>query len=300
MARAGSNIFFTRRRAEEAAADLPALMAGAERAVASVLLGEHTQRKTGAGERFWQFREYMAGDRPQDVDWRQSGKTDQVYIRQKEWQTPQATIFWCNRSAGMNFQSEEALNSKADAAKILTLAMALLVTRAGDQAGLFGQPRTGRSEAALERIGNGLFENSSGEHGLPDFNTYTCPKNSSLVMAGDFLEAADNIETAFKALSAQSQGGLMLQVLDPAEIDLPYSGRVIFEDPMNKARELVNHVSSVRDAYKGRIADHLRQVETLCRSYHWNYFLHRTDVPVRESLAAIWALIHHHHEVNPA
>ena len=299
MALARPNILLTRQRAEDAASDLPALMASAEKAVSSVLLGEHTQRKTGAGERFWQFREYMPSDRPQDIDWRQSGKTDQVYIRQKEWQTPQGTIFWCSRSAGMEFTSDEALPSKAEAAKVLTLALAMLITRAGDQVGLYGHQRTGRSEAALQRIGTGLFEELKNPTPLPP-DTYATPKNSSLVQIGDFLEPPEDIEHVFKNLSAQSQSGLVIQVLDPAEIELPYQGRVIFEDPQNKGREIVNHVGSIRAAYKERIESQMASVESLCRKYQWNYFLHRTDTPAKETLAAIWAQMNRHHEINSA
>lgn len=283
-----------RQSAEEAAASLPALMAAAEKAAASVLHGEHTQRKTGAGEKFWQFREYRTGDRPQDIDWRQSAKTDQLYIRQKEWQTPQATIFWCSRVPGMDFSSAENILSKSEAAKILVLALSILITRAGDQVGLLDLPNTGRSESVLQRIGAALTETPKNSAPLPSIPTHTHPKNTRLVQAGDFLAPLEAIERAFKNLSARNKDGLVIQVLDPAEIELPFSGRVLFEDPADKQRLLINHVPSIRDAYRQRLREHIAGVESLSRQHHWLYILHRTDIPVKDTLAQIWALMHRH------
>lgn len=287
-----NNLPAIRKHAEEAAADLPALMAEAYKAVESVLHGDHAQRKAGAGEKFWQFREYAPHDRPQDIDWRQSAKTDRVYIRQKEWQTPQSVIFWCSRSASMNFSSDKKIPTKAQTAQILTLALAILMTRAGEQVGIFGTRQTGRSEAALERIGNALCCPDNEEE-LPNHTQYQPPKNAGLVQIGDFLSPHENIENTFNRLSPQTTGGFVIQVLDPAEIELPYHGRMIFEDPTKKIRETVNHVPSVRDVYKQRVEDHINNVAHLCRQNRWAHILHRTDTPLKDTLAKIWADISH-------
>ena len=148
----------TRQKAEESAADLPGLMARAEKAVSSLLHGEHNQRKPGSGVQFWQFRDYAPQDRPQEIDWRQSARTDNVFIRQKERETPQTALFWCSSSPGMDFHSNAAPDTKKQAGQILTLALSILITRAGDRIGVYGSNKTGRSDAALERIGNALFE----------------------------------------------------------------------------------------------------------------------------------------------
>ena len=85
--------FFSRliTRAERDAAHLPDMQLRAEKAAQSIFNADHNQHKTGTGEKFWQYREYIFGDRPQDIDWRQSAKGDRIYIRQKEWQT---TLHW--------------------------------------------------------------------------------------------------------------------------------------------------------------------------------------------------------------
>jgi hypothetical protein len=146
-----------RHRAELSAAGLPALMAAAEKAVATLHSGDHRQRKTGGGENFWQFREYDPGDRPQDIDWRQSAKGDHLYVRQKEWQTAQTILFWAQNDKGMALQTGRARTSKHDGAIIISLALGILLTRSGEHIGPLEEPNhTGHSERALQNLAESL------------------------------------------------------------------------------------------------------------------------------------------------
>ena len=273
--------------AKDAASDLPALMLKAEKAVAGILQGEHTQKKSGAGERFWQFRDYVPGDRPQDIDWRQSAKTDHVYIRQKERQTTQSAVFWCGESASMNFTSDKKYPSKAETAKILTLALAMLMTRAGEQVGIFGDTKTGRTENTLHHMGNILCNGDLYCEELPDPSACKLPRHCTFIQIGDFLNPPNEIETAFKKLSTHTKNGLVVQVLDPAELDLPYAGRFIFEDPATKTQEQVGHVGSIRTAYKQRISEHINAVRNICRDRQWDYHLYATDQNISDTLMRI-------------
>lgn len=280
-----------RQRAEEEAAHLSFLMAEAEKAVASIFHGEHRQRKAGTGENFWQFREYYSGDRPQDIDWRQSGKTSRIFIRQKEWQTNQSVYLWCSHAPGMDFQSQEKSFSKSDSAKIITLALALLLTHAGEEVGMLNSVRKGRSENALQKITENLIDKGRNKDSLP---SGSMPPNSSLFLIGDFLDPPGNIEDRFKDLAARADGGFVIQILDPAEIDLPYEGRIIFESPEGKQRELINNVSSIREEYKQRIRAHIEEVKSICRRCEWHYALHVIDRDIKDTLLEIWLAINLH------
>lgn len=280
-----------RQRAEDAAAHLSFLMAEADKAVASILHGEHRQRKSGSGERFWQFREYHPGDRPQDIDWRQSGKTDRVFIRQKEWQTNQGCFFWMTRSESMAFQSSDKILSKADAARVLTLALALLLTHGGEEIGILGSPRKGRSQAALQTLADSLLETAWHAETLPSGRP---APNSSVYLLGDFLDPIDEIEIAFKNLSAQSDAGFVIQILDPAELELPYDGRIVFEAPTDKQRELVNNVGSVRAEYSRRINAHIAAVRNICQTCEWHHVLHATNRDIKDTLLEVWMILTTH------
>lgn len=281
-----------RQGAEAASESLPALWADAENAVASVLHGDHPQSKPGMGEKFWQYREYAPGDRPQDIDWRQTAKTEHVFIRQKEWQTTQTAILWCSQSAGMGFSSRPSrYPSKAQAARVLTLALALMMTRAGEQIGSFGARKTGRSENALLDLALKLTEDIRSVAPLPDPDLYDLPPHAFFVQAGDFLEPLERIEENFKQFSGQSAGGLVVQVLDPAELSLPYDGRVLFRNMAQEQTLRIDNVASVRKAYQQRIAAHNDALHQLCKEHHWHHVLHRTDRPYADTLSTIWAML---------
>src|SRR5476651_2667368 len=85
-------------------AGLPPLMVAAERLAASVSLGVHGRRRAGIGESFWQFRRYQNEDAAR-IDWRQSAKSQHLFVREREWEAAQTVWFWRDASANMSFQS---------------------------------------------------------------------------------------------------------------------------------------------------------------------------------------------------
>ena len=69
---------------------LPPLLIAAERIAATVVQGVHGRRRVGSGDVFWQHRPYYPGDELRQLDWRQSAKSDKVYLRQMEWAAAQS------------------------------------------------------------------------------------------------------------------------------------------------------------------------------------------------------------------
>lgn len=289
-AKSGFTLPLLRRRAEEESAGLPSLMTAAQHAAQTIRSGEHAKRRPGSGEKFWQFRDYQPGDRPQDIDWRQSAKSDRIFIRQKEWQTAQTALFWCAGGPGMNWRSDEKLATKRETALTVALGLAILMTHGGEQIGLLGGGMNpGRSELALESLGRHLLRNHG--HALPDI-TKAAPRHANLVLVGDFLEPLERIEATFAALAARTESAIVIQTLDPAELELPFSGRVIFEDTgAQHERHHVTQVASIRAEYQKRIEAHIEAVAHLCLRRQWNWLPHNTRAPVRDALADAWTML---------
>lgn len=273
--------------ADEAAAGLPALMSDAQKAATSVLTGDHAQRKAGTGEKFWQFREYGEGDRPQDIDWRRSARGERVFVRQKEWQTTQTALFWCQRNRAMTYHSRADLPRKGDHAMILTLALASLLNGGGEETGLLnGEIRPGRTEATRLRMASHIFGTRSGD--LPRTDALALPMNSSAILVGDFLTPPELIEDCFDRIAARAASGIVIQVLDPAEIELPFTGRVIFENDLSGLKHTIENIESIRDAYQERIERQIARVAALCRRHGWDWYLHTTDSAPKDTLHKIW------------
>ena len=104
---------------------LPALLVEASRVAQTVAHGIHGRRRAGPGETFWQFRHYEPGDQPQLIDWRQSGKSDQVFVRELEWEAAQSVWLWSDVSASMGWTSSDSHDSKRKRAELLALARSL-------------------------------------------------------------------------------------------------------------------------------------------------------------------------------
>jgi len=270
-----------RQHAQDSMSDLPALKHAASQVAAQILHGNHGQRKAGGTEKFWQFREYNEVDRPQDIDWRQSAKGEHVFVREKELQTPQSVYFWAKNDAGMDYQSAAALHSKAEAAQVLSLALAMMFQRGDERLGVLGHGRTGHSDGAIERIGNALLEPSTA---LPEG---IVPSKSAVVLCSDFLEPLADIEAAFAPLSSKARQGIVVHILDPAERDLPFDGRTVFED-MSDQDHRIDNVASIRAAYQDKINAHIADVARLCEGYGWSHYVHVSDRTYAETLFEIW------------
>src|SRR5271157_6489618 len=118
-----------RDRAEQAAAVLPPLLVAAERVAATVAQGVHGRRRVGQGETFWQFRQYEPGDSAQRIDWRESAKSQRLYVRETEWEAAQSVWLWRDASPSMDYASSPGTPTKRQRADLLLVALAALLVR---------------------------------------------------------------------------------------------------------------------------------------------------------------------------
>ena len=282
-----------RQRAEQLAATLPPLLVAAERVASTVVQGVHGRRRVGQGETFWQFREYHFGDQPQSIDWRQSAKSDRVFVRQMEWEAAQSVWVWRDTSASMDWCSSDRYPDKRGRADLLTLALAALLLRGGEHVALLGsglRPRHGR--AALDRLAT-LIERDRADTrtgtDLPPFEPL--PRDAQTVFMGDFLAPLDRIDAAVRRYAEIGVKGYLLQVLDVAEESLPYDGRVRFEGLEDEEPWLLSRVEAVRDDYMTRLNAQREGLRAIARSTGWIFATHRTDQPPQVALLALFAAL---------
>ncbi|MGY8997606.1 MAG: DUF58 domain-containing protein, partial [Alphaproteobacteria bacterium] len=118
-----------RRRAEQLVAHLPPLLVEAEHVAAIVAQGVHGRRRVGPGETFWQFRRYERGDAATMIDWRASAKSMRLFVRENEWEAAESVWLWADASASMAFNSRLSNSTKLDRARLLLMALAVLLVR---------------------------------------------------------------------------------------------------------------------------------------------------------------------------
>ncbi len=284
----------THHRAEELSAHLPPLMVVAERVAATVSQGVHGRRRVGQGETFWQFRRYESGDSTQLIDWRQSAKSQPVYVRENEWEAAQSVWLWRDGSQSMDYRSSGDVETKIERADLLLLALASLLIRGGEHVALLGTgmtPSTGRG--VLLKLWSMIEAKDKTDRAvagnLPVFETL--PRYGRIVLIGDFLSPLDEIRQAISAFANQGMMGHLVQVLDPAEETLPFSGRVRFDGMEDEGDILIGRVEAMRDQYLDRVDRHNQGIEALAKSFGWSYAVHHTNRPPEASLLALYLVL---------
>ena len=264
---------------------LPPLLVAAERLASAASLGVHGRRKAGIGEDFWQFRRYRSEDSRTSIDWRQSAKSQHLFVREREWDAAQSIWFWRDASAGMRFASGNV--TKLARANLIGLALAALLVKGGERVALFGEaepPSTSRF--GLRRMAHQL-ETNPRDISLPPEGTVT--RNGHFVWLSDFLSPLEEIEAVMRRLSLSAVHGSLVHIIDPAEEDFPFSGRTRFEDARGAESEILGRAESVAPAYRARFKAHGEAVAALGARFGWNIISHRTDKPPQTALIALYA-----------
>jgi len=270
--------------ADGLSAGLPPLMVEADHLAASVSLGVHGRRRAGIGESFWQFRRYASPDSSSAIDWRQSAKSQHIFVREREWEAAQTVWFWRDASANMSFKSGAV--TKRTRADLLLLALASLLVRGGERVGFTGmEGAPAASRLALTRIGRAMF--ASGRSALPPLVPFA--RGNQLVWFSDFLDE-DAFDT-MKSLSQRGVEGHLVRIIDPAEEDFPYSGRTRFESPRGGEDEIFGRAERVRTSYRARFTAHGERVAQAAARLGWTCTVHRTDHAPQASLIALHAAI---------
>jgi uncharacterized protein (DUF58 family) len=276
----------TARRAEALGAHLPPLLVEADRVASTVAQGVHGRRRVGQGDSFWQFRPFLPGDTVGRIDWRVSARSNRAFVRETEWEAAQTVCLWRDCGPAMRWKSRGAPVAKADRAGLILLALAALLLRGGERVRLIGaDSRALSGRAGLERLADTL-DRLPDSDGVPP--AVQLPRNSRVVLIGDFLAPLDRIEAEIARLAGIPVTGTVLQVLDPAEAILPYEGRVRFEGVAGGLATLIPRVESIREQYAERLAAQQAGLARICAAVGWHFSLHRTDHTPEAALLALY------------
>lgn len=287
MAAPSASATSTERHAEHVAATLPPLMVAAARVAATVAQGVHGRRRVGVGETFWQFRQYEFGDAAQRIDWRQSAKSERLYVRENEWEAAQTVWLWRDGSASMRYASDPRWPTKAGRAELLLLALAALLVRGGERVALLGGTlAAGSHRSVLTRLAQALERDTDLGDSLPPLARL--PRFGHVVWFGDFLSPLDEVEARVRNFAAQHVRGHLVQIFDPAEEDLPFRGRTEFQGLEGEGRLTVGRVEDLREAWHRRLAARREALTTIVRRVGWTCTLHRTDGPAQAALLPLY------------
>jgi uncharacterized protein (DUF58 family) len=271
--------------ADALGAGLPPLLVQADHLAMNVSLGVHGRRKAGMGESFWQFRRHRPEDTYGAIDWRQSAKSQHLFVREREWEAAQSVWLWRDGSPGMRFGSQEV--TKIERANLLALALAALLVRGGERVALLGEGEApAASRGALHRMAHRLLDSTPRTDAAPPPG-----RGARIVLFSDFLGSPEELESKLLAFSRSGAGGHLVRIIDPAEEDFPYAGRTRFESPSGEHSEIFGRAESVAASYRARFAAHGEVLAQLAARFGWTLMSHRTDHSPQAALIALHAAL---------
>ena len=100
----------------------------------------------------------------------------------------------------------------------------------------------------------------------------------------DFLAPLEELKAAINRFAGTDCRGHLIQVLDPAEVDLPYAGRVRFEGVEGEGDLLMSRAENIREDYRTELSNHWAGLKTLAQSAGWSQSRHITDQSAAKSL----------------
>ncbi len=276
--------------AETEASRLPALLARAEHLAGAVLLGAHGRRRAGLGDDFWQYRPAQMGDSRRLIDHRRSAMSDQEFVREREWQIAQSVMLWVDQGASMRFTSDQDQPQKADRARLIGLALAILLLRGGERVGLTGTdlpPRRGNSQVL--RLAEMFCRDDDADYAPPEHRAMI--PHAQAVFISDFMGDIAQAKLALTKAADRGVRGVLCHVLDPSEEAFPFTGRTIFESVGGTLSHETLKASDLRDRYLERLAVRKQELQDLCALTGWHYGLHHTDTSAQSALLWLYGAL---------
>ncbi len=279
-----------RAEAEDQASRLPALLARAEHLAGAVLLGAHGRRRAGTGDDFWQYRPAQQGDSRRMIDHRRSAMGDQEFVREREWQIAQSVMLWVDQGASMRFRSDKNLPQKADRARVLGLALAIMLLRGGERVGLTGTtlpPRSGNPQVL--RLAELFCLDDTADYSPPEHRAMI--PHARAVFISDFMGDLEGVQTALTKAADRGVRGVIFHVLDPSEEAFPFTGRTIFESMGGTLSHETLKANDLKGRYLERLAARKAELQRLCALTGWQYGLHHSDASAQSALLWLYGAL---------
>lgn len=283
-----------------ALASLKGLHLRARQIVEGYMVGLHRSPLRGFSIEFAEHREYAPGDDVRHVDWKVFGRTDKFYVKQYEDETNLICYLVLDVSESMAYQGPGSAMSKLEYARCLVAAFSWLVLQQQDAVALatIGEqvhdrlrPASHPSQwdnvlrmledanpAGTTRIGPTLHELAERYR-----------KRGIVIILSDLFAEVDELITGLRHFGHRRHDVVVLEVLDPAELDFPFQRFSRFQG-FEQLGNLLADPAAIRTGYLEEMEASRNKVKQEIRKLGMELVSVRTDTPfdvaMREFLEA--------------
>jgi uncharacterized protein (DUF58 family) len=226
--------------------------------VEGFLSGLHRSPYQGFSVEFAEYRQYLPGDDLSTLDWKVYARSDRHYVKKFEEETNLECHLLLDVSASMAYRGGAPM-SKLEYGSVLAASLAYLMNRQRDATGLIAfdhrivtripaRARPGHLHTillTLEKLAAGTRSDVSRPlHQVAE----TLTKRGLVVLISDLLDDPDAVVRGLKHLRFRGTDVIVLQLLDPHELQFPFRGAARFTD-VESADEITADALRVRAAY---------------------------------------------------
>ena len=252
--------------------------------------GLHRAPYFGASIDFAEHRGYVAGDDIRRVDWRLYARTDRYYIKQYEADTNANLSVLVDVSKSMGFASQGV--SKLEYAKFLAACIAYLSHRQRDRVGIVTfdsdivshvPPSAKHFNVLLHTLDRAVPERPGRLLANLRLIAEHFKRRSIVALISDLYESPDELLDVLKPYSFLGNDLVVFHVLDPAEIEFPYTEPSRFVD-LESGEEVPVVPEGFAAPYRKLMQEHISALRSKCSDARIDYVMLDTSKPLDEAL----------------
>jgi uncharacterized protein (DUF58 family) len=253
--------------------------------VDGVINGLHRSPFFGASVDFAEHRGYVPGDDIRRVDWKVFARTDKYFLKEFEADSNANFSVLLDVSKSMAFGSRL---SKLDYAKTLAACLTYLVHTQRDRVGLATfdhavvahvPPSAKHLDVVLHTLDRATAERP-GDFGPPLKKLAEhFGRRGIVVVISDFYAEPDAIFEAVTPIRFRGNDVILFHVLDPVEVDFPFTDPSAFED-LESGDQLPVVPDAFGDQYRAMVKAHIAELSSRASAQRMDYMLLETSKPL--------------------
>lgn len=271
----------------DALARLKNLRLIARTVVEGFVSGLHRSPFRGFSVEFAEYREYAPGDDLKHFDWRAYARSDRNYIKLYQEETNLKAYILVDASASMAYRSRGV--SKFDYGCYLAASLAFLLIRQRDAVGLAVVDAELRKRlpprSSFGHLQNILIELERTEptprRGIaPALHKVaeSIKRRGLIILISDLLDDQDELLRAVHHFRHDRHEVIVFHIVDPAEIDFPFAGNLVFED-METGERISLPAHLFQEEYRKRMERFVTTYRHRFAEEAVEYVLAKTDAP---------------------
>ena len=264
--------------------------------VEGFIAGMHRSPFHGFSVEFAEHRPYMPGDPLKNLDWKVWARSDRLLVKQYTEETNLRCHLLLDLSGSMAFKSPRASMSKLEYAQSLAAALAYLMLQQQDAVGalLFSDrplrylpARAVRShlDEVLKALGGaepqGRTKLGPALHELAE----RIKRRGLIVLLSDLMDRPAHVLLGLQHFRHRRHEVVVFHILDPDEIDFPYTDTTTFVD-MESGDRVTTEPWEIARRYRERMAACSEQYARVCRENRIDYVRLDTRTPFDQALLA--------------